>query len=96
VKVSIEAARHYHRPLLVPSVWPAGWQVLELNPAHVAEQRRAQGRRRVETDALAARAKLAEMDQITERRNTTQLGMPTFTQAAGRTNISPPGPRNRP
>ncbi|QCO98585.1 site-specific integrase [Arthrobacter sp. 24S4-2] len=41
-----------------------------------------------------AQAKLAEMDQITERRNTTQLGMPTFTQAAGRTNISPPGPRN--
>lgn len=43
-----------------------------------------------------ARAKLAEMDQITERRNTTQLGMPTFTQAAGRTNISPPDPRNGP
>ncbi|MEZ2389736.1 hypothetical protein AB6813_09325 [bacterium RCC_150] len=41
-----------------------------------------------------ARAKLAEMDQITKRRNTTQLGMPTFTQAAGRTNISPPDPRN--
>ncbi|WP_104175139.1 site-specific integrase [Arthrobacter sp. Y81] len=41
-----------------------------------------------------ARAKLAEMDQITQRRNTTQLGMPTFTQAAGRTNISPPDPRN--
>lgn len=34
-----------------------------------------------------ARAKLAEMDQITERRTTTQLGMPSFTQAAGRTNI---------
>lgn len=36
-----------------------------------------------------ARAKLAEMDQITTRRTTTQLGMPTFTQAAGRTNIDP-------
>lgn len=35
-----------------------------------------------------ARAKLAELDQITARRTTTQLGMPTFTQAAGRTNIS--------
>ncbi|MFQ4147091.1 site-specific integrase [Arthrobacter sp. LAPM80] len=35
-----------------------------------------------------ARAKLTEMDQITARRTTTtQLGMPTFTQAAGRTNI---------
>jgi hypothetical protein len=43
-----------------------------------------------------ARAKLAEMDQITDRRNTTQLGMPTFTQAAGRTNISPPSHRNGP
>ncbi|WP_211320933.1 hypothetical protein [Arthrobacter livingstonensis] len=34
-----------------------------------------------------ARAKLTEMDQITARRTTTQLGMPTFTEAAGRTNI---------
>ncbi|MGP9502898.1 tyrosine-type recombinase/integrase, partial [Specibacter sp. AOP5-B1-6] len=35
-----------------------------------------------------ARAKLTEMDQITARRTTTtQLGMPTFTQTAGRTNI---------
>lgn len=36
-----------------------------------------------------ARAKLAEMDQITARRTTTQLGMPSFTQAAGRTNVDP-------
>lgn len=35
------------------------------------------------------RAKLAEMDQITARRTTTQLGMPTFTQAAARTSIDP-------
>ena len=34
-----------------------------------------------------ARAKLTEMDQITARRATTQLGMPSFTQTAGRTNI---------
>ena len=59
VKVGIEAAGHYHRPLLGPSVWPAGWQVLELNPAHVAEQRRVQGRRRVKTDAL-------DLEAITE------------------------------
>jgi transposase len=59
VKVGIEAAGHYHRPLLGPSVWPAGWQVLGLNPAHVAEQRRAQGRRRVKTDAL-------DLEAITE------------------------------
>jgi hypothetical protein len=27
VKVGIEAAGHYHRPLLGSAVWPAGWQV---------------------------------------------------------------------
>jgi transposase len=59
VTVGIEAAGHYHRPLLGPSVWPAGWQVLELNPAHVAEQRRVQGRRRVKNDAL-------DLEAITE------------------------------
>ncbi|MGP5033180.1 hypothetical protein ACTXJG_17415 [Glutamicibacter arilaitensis] len=36
-----------------------------------------------------ANAKLAEMDQITARRTTTQLGMPSFTLAAGRTNLDP-------
>ena len=59
VKVGIEAAGPYHRPLLGPSVWPAGWQGLELNPAHVAEQRRVRGRRRVKTDAL-------DLEAITE------------------------------
>ena len=39
VKVGVEAAGHYHRPV-VDYRWPAGWEVLELNPAHVAEQRR--------------------------------------------------------
>ena len=52
VKVGVEAAGHYHRPLLTPTVWPAGWQLLELNPAHVTEQRRVMGRRRVKTDAV--------------------------------------------
>jgi transposase len=52
VRVGIEAAGHYHRPLLSPTAWPAGWEVLELNPAHVTEQRRVQGRRRVKTDAI--------------------------------------------
>ena len=50
-RVGVEAAGHYHRPLAAPSVWP-GWEVVELNPAHVAEQRRVMGRRRVKTDAL--------------------------------------------
>jgi transposase len=57
VKVGVEAAGHYHRPLL--GVWPAGWEVLELSPARVAEQRRVQGRRRVKTDAI-------DLEAITE------------------------------
>jgi transposase len=59
VKVGIEAAGHYHRPLLTPAAWPNGWEVLQLNPAHVAEQRRVQGRRRVKTDAV-------DLEAITE------------------------------
>jgi transposase len=59
VRVGIEAAGHYHRPLLAAGVWPAGWQVLELSPARVAEQRRVQGRRRVKTDAI-------DLEAITE------------------------------
>ncbi len=51
VKVGVEAAGHYHRPVL-DHRWPPGWEVLELNPAHVAEQRRVQGRRRVKTDVI--------------------------------------------
>lgn len=59
VKVGIEAAGHYHRPLLCAAVWPAGWELLELNPAHVTEQRRVMGRRRVKTDAI-------DLEAITE------------------------------
>jgi transposase len=59
VKVGVEAAGHYHRPLLGSGVWPAGWQVLELSPARVSEQRRVQGRRRVKTDAI-------DLEAITE------------------------------
>lgn len=59
VKVGVEACGHYHRPLLAGSVWPAGWEVLELNPGHVAQQRRVQGRRRVKTDAF-------DLEAITE------------------------------
>jgi transposase len=50
-RVGVEAAGHYHRPLLSPALWP-GWEVVELNPAHVTEQRRVMGRRRVKTDAF--------------------------------------------
>lgn len=59
VKVGIEAAGHYHQPLMRPSSWPVGWELVELNPAHVTEQRRVQGRRRVKTDAI-------DLEAITE------------------------------
>lgn len=59
VKVGIEAAGHYHQPLMVPASWPTGWELRELNPAHVTEQRRVQGRRRVKTDAI-------DLEAITE------------------------------
>jgi transposase len=58
VKVGVEAAGHYHRPVL-DHRWPNGWEVLELNPAHVAEQRRVQGRRRIKTDVI-------DLEAITE------------------------------
>ncbi|MGP4057196.1 IS110 family transposase [Mycobacterium sp. 4D054] len=58
VSVSVEAAGHYHRPV-VDYRWPPGWEVRELNPAHVAEQRRVMGRRRVKTDAI-------DLEAITE------------------------------
>jgi transposase len=58
VKIGVEAAGHYHRPVL-DHRWPPGWEVLELNPAHVAEQRRVQGRRRVKTDVI-------DLEAITE------------------------------
>ena len=58
VRVGVEAAGHYHRPVR-DYAWPAGWQVVELNPAHVAEQRRVAGRRRIKTDAI-------DLEAITE------------------------------
>jgi transposase len=59
VAVGVEAAGHYHQPLVSPAAWPAGWRVVELNPAHVSEQRRVMGRRRVKTDAV-------DLEAITE------------------------------
>lgn len=52
VKVGIEAAGHYHQPLLAAGTWPTGWELLELNPAHVTEQRRVMGKRTVKTDTI--------------------------------------------
>lgn len=59
VKVGLEAAGHYHQPLMTTTAWPTGWELRELNPAHVTEQRRVQGRRRVKTDAI-------DLEAITE------------------------------
>jgi transposase len=55
VKVGIEAAGHYHRPLL-NAAWPVGWEVLELNPGHVTEQRRVLGKRTIKTDVIDLQA----------------------------------------
>jgi hypothetical protein len=54
VKVGIEAAGHYHQPLL-NAPWPGGWEVLELNPGHVTEQRRVLGKRTIKTDVIDLR-----------------------------------------
>ena len=58
VKVGIEAAVIITGRCSPRGLAP-GWEVLELNPAHVTEQRRVQGRRRVKTDAI-------DLEAITE------------------------------
>jgi transposase len=52
VRVGVEAAGHYHLPVIAPGVWPDGWEVVELNPAQVTAQRRVNGSRGVKTDAI--------------------------------------------
>jgi transposase len=52
VRVGVEAAGRYHRPLTMAGVWPQGWQIVELNPAHVSAQRRVKGQRGVKTDRV--------------------------------------------
>lgn len=56
VKVGIEAAGHYHRPLLTAGAWPDGWELLELNPGHVTEQRKVLGKRTIKTDVIDLQA----------------------------------------
>jgi transposase len=56
VRVGVEAAGHYHRPLVAPGAWPQAWEVVMLNPAHVTAQRRVNGQRGVKTDAVDLRA----------------------------------------
>ena len=38
--------------LTMAGVWPQGWQIVELNPAHVSAQRRVNGQRGVKTDRV--------------------------------------------
>jgi transposase len=52
VRVGVEAAGHYHQPLVSAGVLPADWQLVQINPAQVATQRQMTGRRRLKTDAL--------------------------------------------
>lgn len=56
VKVGIEAAGHYHRPLLTAGSWPVAWELLELNPGHVTEQRKVLGKRTIKTDVIDLQA----------------------------------------
>ncbi|MFN2536623.1 MAG: transposase [Mycobacteriales bacterium] len=56
LKVGIEAAGHYHRPLLGAGSWPDGWELLELNPGHVTEQRKVLGKRTIKTDVIDLQA----------------------------------------
>jgi transposase len=52
VRVGVEAAGHYHQPLVSAGVLPKEWQLVQVNPAQVAAQRQLTGRRRLKTDAL--------------------------------------------
>jgi transposase len=56
------------------------WEVLELNPARVSEQRRVQGRRRVKTDAI-------DLEAITEL-VLTGHGVPVMARAAAVTELT--------
>src|SRR5215218_3242096 len=52
VRVGVEAAGHYHQPLVTTGVLPEDWQLVQVNPTQVASQRQLAGRRRLKTDAL--------------------------------------------
>jgi transposase len=51
VRVGVEAAGHYHLPL-VGGALPCEWELRLLNPGHVAMQRKANGQRGVKTDRV--------------------------------------------
>jgi hypothetical protein len=49
VRVGVEAAGHYHQPLVSAGVLPEQWQLVQVNPSQVASQRQLTGRRRLKT-----------------------------------------------
>ena len=55
VRLGVEASG-YHLPLLAPGMLPSSWELVELNPAHVARQRKANGQVGVKTDITDAAA----------------------------------------
>lgn len=55
VRLGVEASG-WHLPLLAPGALPCSWEVVELNPAHVAAQRKVNGQRGVKTDLVDATA----------------------------------------
>ena len=55
VRLGVEASG-YQLPLLASGALPASWETVEFNPAHVAEQRRVNGKRGVKTDVIDATA----------------------------------------
>ena len=95
-KIGIEAAGHYHHPMLDYPSWPPEWEVLELNPARVSEQRRVQGRRRIKTDAIDLEAitdlLLAVQGQPVHSRDLVVGELAAWATAAAE---SPPVPRRR-
>jgi transposase len=52
IEVGVEAAGHYHRPVTASEVLPPSWTLVELNPAHVTEQRKVLGKRGIKTDQI--------------------------------------------
>ena len=52
VEVGVESAGHYHRPVTASGLLPATWMLVELNPAHVTEQRKVLGKRGIKTDQI--------------------------------------------
>lgn len=52
VEVGVEAAGHYHRPVTASGRLPSSWELVELNPGHVTEQRRVLGKRGIKTDQV--------------------------------------------